>query len=85
MKFSALKTQINVVSSSYNFHILWKYFYSMAPKFVFSTKCSDPYVLEFVLSNITSNNQWENCILLDYKLQEGLSEPLNPRKLDPHD
>jgi len=31
-------------------------------------KDSDPLVLEFVVSNITENNQWENCISLDFYL-----------------
>ena len=35
-------------------------------EFVVSTKGSDPWVLEFVVSTITGNNQWENCILLDF-------------------
>ena len=34
--------------------------------FVVSTKCIDPRVLEFVVSNTTGNNQWENCISLDF-------------------
>jgi len=37
-----------------------------------------------VVLNSTDNNQWENCILLDFNFR-GLSEPKNPRKLDPHD
>jgi hypothetical protein len=36
-------------------------------------------ILEFVVSNITGNTQWENCILLDFSFR-GLSEPLNPRR-----
>jgi hypothetical protein len=36
------------------------------PIFVVSTKCIDPWVLEFVVSNITDNNQWENCISTEY-------------------
>jgi len=38
--------------------ILWKYFYSLASIFVVSTKYIDPWLLEFVVSNITDNNQW---------------------------
>jgi len=34
----------------------------LTPIFVVSTKCIDPWVLEFLVSNITSKNQWENCI-----------------------
>ena len=34
-----------------------KYFYSLAPIFVVSTKCIDPWVLEFVVSNITGDHQ----------------------------
>jgi hypothetical protein len=48
-----------------------------------STKCIDPWVLEFVVSNTTGNNQWENCISLDFEFC-GLKEPRNPRKLEPH-
>ena len=38
--------------------ILWKYFHSLAPIFVVSLKCIDPWILEFVVSNITGNSQW---------------------------
>jgi hypothetical protein len=31
-----------------------------------STKCIDPWVLDFVVSNITGNNQWENGISVDF-------------------
>ena len=65
-------------------YILWKCFYSLVPIFVVSTKCIDPWVLEFVVSNITGNNQWENCILFDFNFR-GLSGPRNPQKLEPHD
>jgi hypothetical protein len=37
--------------------ILWNIFYSLAPQFVDSAKCIKPWVLEFVVSNITGNNQ----------------------------
>jgi hypothetical protein len=56
----------------------------LAPIFVVSTNCIDPWVLEFVLSNITGNNQWENCISLDFYFH-GLSGPRNQRKLEHHD
>jgi hypothetical protein len=36
------------------------------PIYVASTKCIDPWVLEFVISNTTGNSQSENCILLDF-------------------
>ena len=49
-----------------------------------STKCIDPCVLEFVVSNITGNSQWENCISLDFNVRS-LSGPRNPRNLEPHD
>jgi hypothetical protein len=42
-----------------------------------------PWVLEFVVSNTTDINKWENCISLDLNVC-GLSEPRNPRKLEPH-
>ena len=40
--------------------IRWK------PIYVVSTKCIDPWFFEFVVSNITDNNQWENYISLDF-------------------
>jgi hypothetical protein len=58
------------------------YFYSLAPIFVVSTKYIDPWDLEFMVSTITGNNQWENCILLDFYFR-GLSGPQNQRKLEP--
>ena len=61
--------------------ILWKYFYWLAPIFVFSTKCIDPRVFKFVVLNLTGNNQWENCISLDSNLL-GLSGPWNQWKLE---
>jgi hypothetical protein len=64
--------------------ILRRHFYSLAPIFVVSAKCIDPWVLEFMVSNTTGNNQWENCIPLDFSFC-GLSEPKNPRKLKPDD
>jgi len=49
--------------------------------FVDTNYCGiDPWVLEFVVSNITGNNQWKNCISLDFNFR-GLSDPRNPRKL----
>jgi hypothetical protein len=39
---------------------------SLATISVVSTKCIDPRVLEFVVSNATGNNQWENCISLHF-------------------
>jgi hypothetical protein len=68
---------------STNIYILWKCFYSLAPIFVVFYKCIDPWVLEFVVSNTTDNNQWENCILFDFNFR-GLSEQRNPQKLEPH-
>ena len=44
----------------------------------------DPCVLEFVVSHTTVNNQWENCNSFDFSFC-GLSEPQNPRKLEPYD
>jgi hypothetical protein len=41
-------------------------------------------MLLFVVSNITSNNQWENCISLDFYFR-GLSGPQNQRILEPRD
>ena len=35
-----------------------------------------------VVSNSTDNNQWENCITLDFNFRK-LSEPRNPRKQEP--
>jgi hypothetical protein len=39
------------------------------------------WVLEFVISNITGNNKWENCNSLDFNIR-GLSDQRNPRKLE---
>jgi len=39
---------------------------------VVSAKYIYPWVLQFVVSNITANNQLENCILLDFYFR-GLS------------
>jgi hypothetical protein len=36
---------------------------------VISTKCSAPWVLEFVVSSIIGDSQWENCISLDINFQ----------------
>jgi hypothetical protein len=41
-------------------------------------------ILEFVVSNTTGDNQWENCITLDFNFR-GLQEPSNPQKLKLHD
>ena len=49
-----------------------------------STKCIDPWVLEFMVSNMTGNNLWENCISLEFYFR-GLSGPRNQQKLEPHD
>ena len=56
---------------------------SLAPILVVSTKCSDPLVFEFMVSNTTGNNQWENCISMDFYFC-GVSEPQNPQKLVSH-
>ena len=45
--------------------------------FVVSTKCIDPWALDFMVSNITCHNQWGNCISLDFNFR-GLCEPRNP-------
>ena len=52
-----------------NLELQWKYFYSSAPILVVSTKCIDPWVLEFVIWNTTGNNQWENCISLNFNFR----------------
>jgi hypothetical protein len=49
--------------------ILSKYIYSLPPIFVVSAKCIDPWALEFVVSNTTGNNLWENCISLDFNFR----------------
>jgi len=56
----------------------------MASISVVSTKCIDLWVLEFVVSNTTGKNQWENCISLDFYFR-GFSGPRNQRKFEPHD
>ena len=45
---------ISQIVSTYQ--LLQKYFYSLASIFVISIEYSDPWVLEFVVSNITGNN-----------------------------
>ena len=64
--------------------LLWKYIYSLAPNFRGFCESIDPWLLEFVVSNTTGINQWDNCISLDFNFRD-LSEPQNPRKLEPHD
>jgi hypothetical protein len=54
--------------------LFYKEFDTLAPIIVVSTKCTDPLVLKFAVSNITGNNQWENCISLDFNFR-ALSEP----------
>jgi hypothetical protein len=41
---------------------------------VVSAQCIDPWILEFVVLNITGNSLWENCILLDFYFR-GLNVP----------
>jgi hypothetical protein len=41
-----------------------------------SSKCTDPMVFEFVVSNTTGNNQQEKCISLDFNFRNS-SEPWN--------
>jgi len=41
------------------------YFYSFAPIFMVSAKCIDPWLLEFVVRNTKTNNDWTRSILLD--------------------
>ena len=66
----------------------WPPFYCCESIFIrwhaFSSKCIDPWALEFVVSNTTGNNQWENYISLDFNFCD-LSEPQNPRKLETYD
>lgn len=59
------------------YKILWKYFYLLAPISVVSAKCLDPRVLQFVVSNITCNSQWDNCVSFDFSLLR-VSEPWHP-------
>jgi hypothetical protein len=40
--------------------------------FVISSKFIDPWVLEFMVSNTTSNTQWGNCISLDFNFRSNL-------------
>ena len=61
--------------------LLLKYFHSLAPNFMVSIKCIDPWILEFVVLNITGNKQWDNYMSFDFNIR-GLSEP---RILEPHD
>ena len=50
--------------------------------FVVSAQCIDPWILEFVVLNITGNSLWENCILLDFYFR-GLNVPRNQQKWNP--
>lgn len=50
----------------------------MTPIFMIFAKGIDSRVLEFVASNTVQNNQWKNCIQLDFNFG-GFSEPQNPR------
>jgi len=47
---------------------------------VVSTKCIDPWDLEFVVLNTAGNNQWGNCISLDFNFR-GLSGTTKSTKL----
>ena len=51
---------------------------------VSAAKCIDPRVLEVVVSKTTDNNEWGNCISLDFNIH-ALSEPRNPLILEPKD
>ena len=65
--------------------LLSKYLYSLVPAFVVLLNAVIHWYLNiFGVSNTTSNNQWENCISLDFNFC-GLSEPRKPSKLEPHD
>jgi hypothetical protein len=61
-----------------------KVLYWLGPMFVVSAKYIDPWVLEFVLSNYTGNNQWGKCVSLDFNFW-ALIEVRNPRKCEPRD
>ena len=65
-------TQLAMDGMYFDFIILWQYFYTLV---------STNYI-DFVVSTITGNNQWTICISLDFHFR-GLSEPRNPRKLEP--
>ena len=64
--------------------LLSKCFYLLAPIFVVSTKCIDPWVLEFMVSNIIGDQQMGKLYFVGFFFR-GLSEPQNQRKLVPHD
>jgi hypothetical protein len=66
----------SIKTSSSDTFIRWHQF----SLFVVFTKCLDPRVLEFVVSNITSNKQWENCISLDFYYRS-LSAPAKSVKI----
>ena len=67
-----------------NLHHTWPYSQSDHGIKYCESRCIDPWVLEFVVSNVTGNNQWENCISLDFYFP-GLNSTRNQRKLEPHD
>ena len=51
------------------------YFYLLLPILWFLRNALiQEMLLEFVVSNTTGNNQWDNCISLDFNFR-GLSEP----------
>jgi hypothetical protein len=58
----------SIHTNGVQFCIMWKYFCSLAILFVISTKCSAPWVLEFVVSSTIGDSQWDNCISLIFRL-----------------
>ena len=64
-----IKNSDSIHTNSFQFYILCNYFYSLASIFVISTKRSDPWVLEFVVSGTIGNNQWENYVVGFYFLR----------------
>ena len=61
-----------------------KVFLFVDTKFRGFYKYIDLWGLEYVVSNITSNHQWEYCISLDFNFRS-LSESSNQLRLEPHD
>jgi hypothetical protein len=62
-----------------------KSFYSFTPNFVVSTKCIDPWVIEFVVSKTLQATINGKIVFGGIFYFHGFSGPRNQRKLEPRD
>jgi hypothetical protein len=62
-----------------------KSFYSFTPNFVVSTKCIDPWVIEFVVSKTLKAIINGKIVFRVIFYFHGFSGPRNQRKLEPRD